>query len=129
MLCRDWLGRVDEDGWFERGRFRRAVHETLRVACVRRLKDAATRLPALINSTAVNVLGRQQSDSRVAMLRVVPCKESTAVCTSLFDVLKSTRIGRAVLQRLIVRLDEWVVVRYVRSRSALHDAEICEELR
>jgi len=89
MLCRDRLGLVDEDGWFERGWFGRAVHEAIWVARVCRLKHIAARLPPLINSTEVNVLRREQSDSGVAMLGVVPCEESAAVRASLFDVGES----------------------------------------
>ncbi len=58
ILCRDRLGWIDEDDGFEGLRFRRPVHEAFGVAGVRCLKHITTRVAALFDASAVNVLGR-----------------------------------------------------------------------
>ena len=95
-----------------------------RVCCV---KHGAAIVSAFFAFAAVDVLGREQGDSRMAMLDVVPCKEAAAVRTSLFDICKGARESRAILQRFVVRLDERIIFGNVRPRTAFYDAEVSEE--
>lgn len=68
------------------------------------MKHIMARVSALFDASMVDVFGREQSDARVAVFSVVPREEAAAVCASLFDVCESTGKGRAVFQRLAVRL-------------------------
>ncbi len=52
-----------------------------------------------------------------------------AVRASLFDVGESSRICRAILERLIVRFDESVVIGYVRPPLVVRVETVCEPAR
>lgn len=74
------------------------------------MKHGAALLSAFFGSSAVDVLGREQGNSRMPMLGVVPCKEATAIRASLFDICEGTRESWAILERFVVRLDERIIV-------------------
>jgi hypothetical protein len=63
------------------------------------------------------------------MLVVAPWEESAAVDASMLDVGKGQRKVRAIFERLEVRPAKWVIIKDMRLREALRDAETAEELR
>ena len=68
----------------------------------------------LIGTPGVDIGRREQRDSRVTMLMVVPVEEGLAVGTRVFDADEACRDVGAVLQRLELRLRVRVVVGGVR---------------
>ena len=72
----------------------------------------------------MDVVRSQQADAAVVVFAVVPVEEGTAVRTGVLVRAEALGEVRPVLERLEMSLGKRVVVRDVRSRVALRDAEV-----
>jgi DNA adenine methylase len=96
---------------------------------VRGGEDEGSRGNALIGEAVVDVVRGQKADAAVTVLVVVPVEEGAAVSAAV--LCGSEALGKVgpVLERLALRFGEWVVVRDVRPRVALRDAEVRVQMR
>ncbi len=76
-----------------------------------------------LRSPVMDVSWREERESAVAMLRVIPSKEDTAKGTRLGELGKCRRKLGLILGGLEERLDVRVIVADVRSRMALGHAQ------
>lgn len=90
---------------------------------VDRLEDVGTHLAELLGETEVHVVGRVQADPGVPMLLVVPGEELGAPRPGVLE--GSETLGKVVpvFQGLVLALAVRVVVRRLRPRMRLGDAE------
>src|SRR5207244_11009089 len=77
----------------------------------------------------MHIVRREQPEPDVMMLVVVPGEEVAAEAAPVFERTETVREAGPVLEGLELRLGEWVVVRDVRPRVALGDAEVGEQQR
>ncbi len=78
----------------------------------------------LFGATLMNDGRCHETDSRVAVFEVVVVEEVAAEQASILDGAETTRELGAILQRLELRLGVGIVVRDVRSRVSLGNAEV-----
>ncbi len=93
------------------------------------VQNVATRIGSSLSTSETHVRRHEQRESSVVMLVVAPWEESAAVDASMLDVGKGQRKVRAIFERLEVRPAKWVIIKDMRLREALRDAETAEELR
>ena len=77
----------------------------------------------------MHIVGRQESEPRVAMLKIVPIEEVLAECTGVLERAESRREIWAILQGLEVGLGERIAIRDVRTGVRLRDTEVRESER
>ena len=77
----------------------------------------------------MHIVRREQPEPDVMMRVVVPGEEVAAEAAPVFERTETAREAGPVLEGLELRLGEWVVVRDVRPRVALGDAEVGEQQR
>src|SRR5579872_6140818 len=77
----------------------------------------------------VHLPRREQAERTVVVFMVVPVEQVAGAAACVLGAAEAIGEFRAVLQRLEVRLAEWVVIRYVRPTVSLGDAEVGVELR
>ena len=108
------------------------MDEALGVSREGRSEDRSTRELGL-HELMVDVVRGQQRETRVVMLEVVSVEEVLAECTRIFDRPESRREISPILECFELRLGVGVVVRDMRPRVRLRDAEVrereCEALR
>ena len=72
----------------------------------------------------VDIVWGQQANAAMPMVLVVPGKEGAAESAGIFDAAKVRWEFWPVLHGLELRLGKWVVIRDVRPRVCLVDAEV-----
>jgi hypothetical protein len=96
---------------------------------VRGGEDEGSRGDTLIGEAVVDVVRGQEADAAVTVLVVVPVEERAAVGAAVLGGSEALGKVGPVLERLELGLGEWVVVRDVRPRVALRDAEVGVQMR
>ena len=81
-------------------------------------------VPLRRGEPVVHIVRREQPEPDVMMLGVVPREEVAAEAAAVFERAETVREVGPILQGLELRLGEWIVVRDVRPRVSLGDAEI-----
>jgi len=82
--------------------------EAFRVSGIGGGEHGRSRGNALLCQAVVHVGRRQQTEARMMVLRVVPGEEEVAVSPGVLDRAEPLLEGRAILQRLELRLrDPW----------------------
>jgi hypothetical protein len=123
------VSRVDVDGRGRTGRAWRPAREAFGMrdeGCIERgLALGCDEFHAAVK----DIPRREERDSGVMVVVVVPREEVREVEARLMRGLEASRIVRLALERLELRLAEGVVVRHAWSREALRDTELGEELR
>jgi hypothetical protein len=80
-----------------------------------------------LDVTSEYLLGREERENVMVMLRVVPAEEVVAPAACVPEIAKASGIVRLVLQRVKVRFGKRIVVGDARSRVAALDAELAEQ--
>ena len=121
--------RIDPDRGRQRPRLRQPVREPLRVLRERLGEHERPLLALRRGEPVVHVVRREQAEPDVVVLGVVPGEEVAAEAARVLERAEAVGEVGPVLQRLELRLGVRVVVRDVRPRVALGDAEVGEQQR
>ncbi len=121
--------RVDPHRFRYRSRLWSSQWESRRVEVVRGTEHLVTIFQNRLPTTVMQAGWRQQPDSCVVMLYVVPFEESPAERQCRFKALEPIREFRSVFQRLELAFRERIVVRYMGPAVRFGHAEGCQQLR
>jgi hypothetical protein len=105
-----------------------ASGESFRVRRVSRGEHGRPHRDALLGQAVMDVGRRQQAEAGMMVFHVVPREEDVAVGPGILDRGEPLGECRAVLERLEVRLREWVVVGDVRSGMGLGCPPNCKPI-
>ena len=105
------------------------MNEPLRMGRIGPVEDELSFRDTLSKAARVDVEGSKQGDASMMMLLVVPVEEVLAERTGVLDTPKAAGEIGTVFERLEVRLTIRVVVRYVRARMRLRDAQVRKQKR
>ena len=102
-MLRCGLRPVDVDGRRKLRRLRLTTLEALGMLFPRIKKHEASGIAPLVGATVMNVAGRQERDTTVAVLLVVPVNKCAAKVASLLHVCEVPGKRRRILERFELR--------------------------
>jgi hypothetical protein len=102
-------------------------HESFGMACIGAAQHGLAALDHGVGVAVVQDLGREQTDTAVPMLPVVPREEGLAEAASTLDRAEALRELRSILEGLELALREGVVVGDVRPAVGFGNAQVAEQ--